>query len=295
MMILNMTIAKLIQSHLLANEYFNDRAELIKYILPWGDVYSQNPQIFDIALRDEKFVNDYYKYSCDYSCDEIDKCVEEYPVLAQLSGQANAKSFHLYNPIACEIGRTYDSCAKNGYYDYSSDGSTQRWSTIVKEEAYGKIFDLVTRMPLTYNALLESCVNKGICGSAVKNDPLFNQFTHDLPKDNSIAKVLGDAVCDPSCIPVPCTENPAAACLPDKCRTERDDWNFIAIHNPYVCKVTKAWLDCAKSPESSGDGLNVGGIIGLVVGILAFIAIIVVVTYFVMVKCRKDEKTNEEP
>ena len=295
MMILNMTIARFMQSHLLANEHFNDRAELIKYILPWGDIYNEDPYVFDITVRIEKFVNDYYKYSCDSSCTDIDKCVENYPELTKINGQETAEIFHLYNPIACEIGRTYDSCAKNGYYDYNSDDSSRKWSNIDKNDAYSKIYDLVTRMPFTYDALLVSCVAKGLCENTQKIDPLFDTFTHHLPKDTTIAKILGDAVCDPSCVPIPCSNDISDLCIPDRCYITRDDWKFFSIYNPYVCKVTKSWLECNKSPELESSGLNAGAIVGIVVGVLAFIAIVVVIPYYIATKCKKNEKTDEEP
>ena len=153
MMILNMTIANLSRAMLLSNEFYNDKIEILKRVLPFAQVYNMQPAYVARALNNEKFVNDFFKYACDRSCNAFGACVERYTeLIAPELNNPTGESHFTYDEAMCTVGKSYESCAQNGYFDYTSDG----YSKYDEESAYNHIYELIVMTPVTNAGLTES-------------------------------------------------------------------------------------------------------------------------------------------
>ena len=292
-MFLNMTIANLSRAMLLSNEFYNDKIELLKRVLPFAQVYNAQPAYAMRALNNEKFVNDFFKYACDRGCNTFGACVEYYTdLIAPELNNPTGEAHFTYDEAKCTISRSYESCTQHGYYDYTTDGSSASYSLYDEESAYNHIYELIVMTPLTNAGLTESCRINGEC-TDYRETGLYNAFKGRAPTYRYISEKLAKSVCDETCMAYPCPTG-QGVCLPDHCGISSENYVFGAQYDAYVCKATKAYLGCNKSPDTK-TGYNVGGIIGIVVGVIAFIAIVSAVTYYITIKCRKDEKTTEEP
>ena len=296
MMILNMTIANLSRSILLSNAFYNDKIELLKRVLPFAQVYQSQSAYAARALNNEKFVNDFFKYSCDRGCNTFGACVQYYSdLIAPELNNPTGEVHFTYDEAMCSIGKSYESCAQNGYYDYVSDGSSKSWSQYDEESAYNQIYELIVMTPLTNAGLTECCRINGECTEYIETG-LYNAFKGYAPSNRYISENLARFVCDESCVPYSCPSG-QGVCLPDHCGVSSENYVFGAQYDEYVCKVTKAYLGCNKTPALKSGGLGVGAIIGIVVGSIVLIAIIVVVVCYKTIKFKKNNNnsTSEEP
>ena len=283
-MILTLIFTSFSYSKLLENSYYQDKLEILKRIYPFMSVFEINYDIARRAINNEKFINDYFNYSCNASCSNLGGCIEYYD-FAISSNNPEGETHFFYDEAVCVMQEKYESCDVNGYYNYEHiDDSTTSFSTIEEVYAYAHIYDLVTMTKLTYTKLYESCVKKGDCDGYEENDKHI-EFKRVAPTSQNISEVLASAVCDSKCVIQTCP-NGNGACIPDNCGIEVDGYTYVAEYDQYVCKVAKSYLKCNKMPEFDDTWDKVQMALGFG-GIALGIVLIIVITVFITKKCSK--------
>lgn len=292
MMLFNMTIANLSRNFLLGGSYNKDTIETLKRFYPFAGLTGRVPEsTIDFMLNNEKYINALFKYACEYDCNSDEACIETIP---EFEGIFDSKISFYHDDNICRLGKQFESCAANHYYDYQEQSKgVYRYAMLDDELAYEHSYDLIIATPVTYAGLYESCFIKGDCTEQMYTDGYNVLRFYGAPRSQQIAELLVKSTCDTTCVAYPCPGG-QGTCVPDHCVTTRDGYNFGVAHDHYICAVTKAYFDCKGKDDS---GINVGAIIGAFVAFIVFIVIIVVITVCAMRKCKKDKEssTTEEP
>lgn len=284
MILFNLIFVSFSYDNLLENSYYQDKLEILKRIYPFMSLFEAKYDVAMRAINNEKFVNDYFKYSCNVSCFNIGDCIEYYD-FAVSSENPKGETHFSYDEAVCVMQEKYESCDVNGYYNYERiDDSTTSFSTIEEVYAYAHIYDLVTMTKLTYTKLYESCIKTGDCDD-YKETGRYTEFKQIAPTGQYISEVLASAVCDSKCVLQTCS-NGLGVCLPDHCGIEVDGYIYVAEYDRYVCKVAKSYLKCNKQPEfdDTWDKIQMALCFG---GIALGIILIIVITVCITKKCNK--------
>ena len=284
MFMLNITMANITRNILLGDAIYNDKIELMKRMYPWSWALQQSSAYTNKLLGNEQFMADFLKFSCDSGCSTDESCIKVYPELADILPPTGTASFK-YDKTYCDIGKYYEPCTRDGYYDYYKRDHSQSWSTLDKERAYDLIYDIIVLTATTFAGLFESCIAKDDCYYDREVD-FYENGLYGIPKSQQIAEFLAETVCDTSCIVTPCIDQ-QGACIPDHCGIIRDGYKFGGIYDQYVCKATKSYLGCNKEPPSDDDK---NGIIIMCVVIAVTIIITAAITYCITSRCKSQIK-----
>ena len=284
MFMFNITMANITRNMLLGDAIYNDKIELMKRMYPWSWAMQQSSAYTNKLLGNEQFIADFLKFSCDSGCTTDESCIKVYPELADILPPNGMASFK-YDRTYCNIGRYYEACARNGYYDYFKSEHSQSWSTLDKERANDLIYDIVVLTATTFAGLFESCIIKGDCQDVRESD-FYENGLYRVPNSQQIAEFLAQTVCDTSCIITPCVDQ-QGACIPDHCGIIRDGYKFGAIYDQYVCKAAKSYLSCNKEPPKDDDKYTV---IGICVAAAIVVIITAIITYCITAKCKSQIK-----
>jgi hypothetical protein len=286
MFMLNITMANITRNMLLGDAIYNDKIELIKRMYPWSWLMQQSSVYTNRMLSNEQFVADFLKFSCDSGCSTDESCIKTYPELSDVL-PPNGMAVFKYDQTYCNIGKYYEPCARDGYYDYFEHDHSRGWANLDKEHANDLIYDMIVLTATTFAGLFESCIAKGDCQYNYEMD-FYENGLYGIPKSQQIAEFLAQTVCDTSCIITPCIDQ-QGACIPDHCGIIRDGYKFGAIYDQYVCKATKSYLGCDKEPPSKDDK---EGIIIMCVVIAVVIIITASITYCITAKCKSQIKLD---
>jgi hypothetical protein len=237
-------------------------------------------------LSNEQLMADFFKFSCDSGCNTDESCIKTYPELADVLPPTGTAMFK-YDLTYCDIGKYYEPCARDGYYDYYEHEHSRSWANLDKERANELIYDMIVLTATTFAGLFESCVAKGDCQYNNEMD-FYENGLYGIPKSQQIAEFLAETVCDTSCIITPCI-NQQGACIPDHCGIIRDGYKFGAIYDQYVCKAAKSYMGCNKEPSSNDDK---EAIIIMCVVLAVVIIITAIITYCITAKCKSQIKFN---
>lgn len=284
-LVLNLTVTNMTVSRLLSDQYTTDRRELLKHFYPFAYTHHLDETITNRLLNNDKFVNDYYTFACDYGCKTFGACIGQYPE-AISDENPTGQAYFSYDENACAINERYESCHRDGYFgltDYG-DGSYS-WRNVQKSDGIIDSLKLITKMPVTYAALYESCVARGDCIDIPfeGNGNDFSTFDYQIPQSEQIGNILIESVCNSQCYTYACPSG-QGICIPDNCGTIRDGWKFAAVYDPYVCKVATAYTSCEKSPNHDNPNNTLYAILGIA-GSIAFVVIITLITVYISRKC----------
>ena len=298
MFMLNITMANITRNMLLGDTIYDDKIELLKRMYPWSWLMQQSSAYTNKMLGNEQFISDLLKFSCDPGCSTDESCIKTYPELSDVLPPTGTAMFK-YDQTYCDIGNYYEPCARDGYYNHYKGEREESWSGLDKDRANVLIYDMVTLTSTTFAGLFESCIAKGDCNYDSEIE-FYENGLYGIPKSQQIAEFLAQTVCDTSCIITPCIDQ-KGACIPDHCGIIRDGYKFGAIYDQYVCKATKAFLECNKQPPLDNDK---GFIIGMCVAFAVAIIITVLITYCITAKCKSqikfdassyDSSSSEDP
>ena len=287
MFMLNITMANIARNMLLGDAVYNDKIELMKRMYPWSWLLQQNSAYTNRMLSNEQLMADFFKFSCDSGCSTDESCIKTYPELADVLPPTGTAMFK-YDLTYCDIGKYYEPCARDGYYDYYEREHSRSWANLDKERANDLIYDMVVLTATTFAGLFESCITKGDDCQYTNEMEFYENGLYGIPKSQQIAEFLAETVCDTSCIITPCVDQ-QGACIPDHCGIIRDGYKFGAIYDQYVCKATKSYLGCNKEPQTDDDKYT---IIGICVTVAITIVITAIITYCITAKCKSQIKLD---